>query len=264
MKSKLIHTLIVIFLLITAYNNTYCLPDFIKSIIKYEKLIVNNNAIEDSLSKLINIAKNKIIKQNQYTKDEAFNVCSSIANLLHNEGIKLINVIDSILNDFTKAKGFLFSDCLKNKGFECNSFTLTYYAIAKELDLPLYPILAPKHIFLEWDDGINNFFWEPEYDTLFDASQYIKNHNITKNQIEKRIYLSKLNENQLIANYLLVIIEHLIEIKDYKRAEKLILSSLKLDNNESTLTTYGDLNSLKGNNKKAISTINLSMIYISF
>ncbi len=155
----------------------------------------NNIGISENeyklLDKLLEIAEQNIKPKRNYNFNETISILNQIARIHKIIGIKTP----------LRRSGEPLSIALKEKSFDCENYVVTYLSIAQKLKLPLRPVFAPKHIFLEWNDGKNCFFWETLYNIVKTKEEYINDHFIPEKTIKDGIYLTPINNEKLIANY---------------------------------------------------------------
>ena len=107
-----------------------------------------------------------------------------------------------ITNSDRRLGGGLITQALFDKKFDCGNYSAFYLSIAEKTKLPLFPIFAPGHVTLLWDNGKDHFIWEALYDAILTNEHYIKDHFIPQNSIEKGYYLTKKGNDELIDDYL--------------------------------------------------------------
>ena len=100
----------------------------------------------------------------------------------------------------------------KENKFDCDDFSFIYLAVGEKLNIPLYAVPAPAHIFIRYDkDGKHNslnskdpvnegdFNWETTGDFSFSDSSFIDDEKIPKELIKKGIFMKNLTKLELIA-----------------------------------------------------------------
>ena len=78
---------------------------------------------------------------------------------------------------------------------DCDALSLTYLTLADALGLPLYGVLAPRHMLLRWDDGATSFLWEPTTASEVEADAYA----LSEEARRQGTYLRPLRRPQLLA-----------------------------------------------------------------
>ncbi len=184
------------------------------------------------LDKIIDKAESEIKVKENYSKKEAINILKTISKIHKELGIT------SPLRRY----GEPLSVALHDKSFDCGNYVITYLSIAQKLNLPLYAVLAPQHIFLQWKDRKNNFYWETLYDMESSKEEYIKYHHIPKNCITAGVYLKPINNIELTANYFNTLGVYLLNhTKQIANAYICLKKSYDLDSTEpEVLCAIGD------------------------
>ena len=142
-----------------------------------------------TLEKIISNVESKFPKKQEYSKEEA---------------IKILNTTDKEI----KSLGLEYNE---NK-FDCDDISFIYLAVGEKLNLPLYGVSAPQHLFIRYDkngkhnslnleDSINNedFNWETTYAKICSDEYYKEWLNISEYSIEKKFVLKNLTKLELIA-----------------------------------------------------------------
>ncbi len=85
----------------------------------------------------------------------------------------------------------------------CLGLTLLYLAVAERVGLPLCGVSAPEHFFVRYDDGVTRINIEPTRGgrTLKDRT-YIKGGDISRDSLDRGIYLRSESKRQVIASLL--------------------------------------------------------------
>src|SRR3989344_7128988 len=133
--------------------------------------------------------------EKQYEKKEKYS---------NKEVIKILNTV----NEEIKSFGLEY----KRNKFDCDDFSFIYLAVGEKLNLPLYGVSAPQHLFIRYDkngkhnslnleDSINNedFNWETTYAKICSDEYYKEWLNISEYSIEKKFVLKNLTKLELIA-----------------------------------------------------------------
>ncbi len=83
---------------------------------------------------------------------------------------------------------------LDSGGGNCYSLSLLYLIAADCLGLPIYPVLAPKHIFCRWSDNRNSINIETtQKGESFENYQYVEDLKISKISLQKGVYMKNVN-----------------------------------------------------------------------
>jgi len=113
-------------------------------------------------------------------EDDPRNILSSIGGFLKEE-------------DFRIKNNGLLSDSLQTKIIDCK-LSVLYYSIAERLGLgdKLSLVLAPKHVFVRWNDGENTFNWDATINAEVSDEEYKSRCNIHEQSVIKDVYLRSL------------------------------------------------------------------------
>ncbi|MEK6823790.1 MAG: tetratricopeptide repeat protein [Nanoarchaeota archaeon] len=199
----------------------------------------------NKLDKIINNIKNKFSKKEQYSKDEV---------------IEMLNAINKEIGD-------LEID-IKDGKIDCDDLSFIYLAVGEKLNLNLYGVYAPGHVFIRYDsDGkhdvlnsenpINNedFNWETTNLREYYDKKYIEEEKISKESIENGIYMKNLTKLELLSlgyfnqgNNLFDKKEYNLAIESYDNALKLYPKNFSFIFNKNLVVFSRNLNSTK--NKK--------------
>jgi len=137
----------------------------------------------------------------------------------HNEAVTILKTIYSILKErgFEYEKNGLLNHGLKTKKIDCDNYSIIYLAIAETLNLPIFAVNAPEHIFIRWDpDGKHDaqhpsnpvnksdFNFETTAgsikNTCILTDDYYKfRFNIADKSIAAGVFLKNLNRNETLA-----------------------------------------------------------------
>jgi tetratricopeptide (TPR) repeat protein len=142
------------------------------------------NVIESNyllLDSILADAEDIIEVKDSYTEEEAKIILGKIGDL-----------INRYSNDYELEEYFLFSTSLSKRIKDCYSNVITYLTIAQRMDLPLFAIIAPKHITLLWKNEADSVYWETLSNTETSKDKLIMEHNIAMVSIERGTYLKPL------------------------------------------------------------------------
>lgn len=123
------------------------------------------------LDELVNKISAKILVKEHYTKKEAEVVLESIGNSMAEYGIKVVDTSYSI------------NSSLVSKKLCCYGCSFTYLTVAEKLNLPISAAIAPGHIFVIWNDGENEIWWETTGNFISDKKYYIDYFKLSKGDI---------------------------------------------------------------------------------
>ena len=164
----------------------------IETVLEIEKQYGIEGSTKKALSKFIKIfedVEKAFIKESSYDKNDVI------------EYFKLVNeAIEK--NDISTSSNFFITPELSNKRsfLDCDNLSLIYISIALRLDLPIYPVYAPKHVFIRWlfEDG-SYYNWDPRGKAHHPDSYYIQIFDISETAINKGVYLSNVSLNRALA-----------------------------------------------------------------
>ena len=109
---------------------------------------------------------------------------------------------------------------LVDKGVgNCTSLAILYLAVAQKLGYPIYAVAAPSHFFLRYiDPSLGKPNIEPTSGgRYYSDSSYAKDFNISKNAIERGVYLKTLTNQELLGK---LIRENAVAWMDKKNLER--------------------------------------------
>lgn len=122
------------------------------------------------------------------------------------------------------------SAVLQRKQGYCVGVAAVYLALAQELDLPIFAVSTPSHVFLRYDDGTTRINIETTQMGVAKPDEaYVREGKIPERSIRKRIFLRNLSTDDFLAqvyNNLGVVYS---ERKDYAAAEREYQAALDLD-----------------------------------
>jgi len=168
-------------------------------IIITEPDIVSKKEALFKLDKLIDQAKISLKRRGNYSQWQSENIFRTIYMIL------ITNGYDYKENDF-------LSVGLVNGNLDCDNYTAIYFSIAQVMQFPYYIVNLPKHSTLLWDqdgkhDPLNvkspenkgDYYWETTLGEIRSDSDYIKSHRIPNSSIVNKIFLNKINEDQILS-----------------------------------------------------------------
>lgn len=132
------------------------------------------------LDSIVKECKSKITVKQSYSYEEAIEILSTIGSVIRSHNIKY----DTL---------GLYSEALANKKLDCKFFSLTYLTVGEFLSLPLYSMIAPKHVFINWKDNNNELFWETTDNFEQTRQHYIDSLKIPLNTISSGAYMTGLD-----------------------------------------------------------------------
>jgi tetratricopeptide (TPR) repeat protein len=150
------------------------------------------------LDDIINISINRINTKEEYSKLDALNILKTIDSILDEKGFKNKSTL-------------LLNEGLKKKELDCKNYSLIYLAIGEVLELPIYGVFVPEHMFIRWDkngihDPLNNnllnegdFNWETLDAKVITNNYYINHLDISLDTINNKVFLDNLKREQIIS-----------------------------------------------------------------
>ncbi len=113
---------------------------------------------------------------------------------------------------------FLGSVLVRRRGY-CIGIAALYLALAEQLDMPIFAVATPTHVFLRYDDGTTRINIEPfQQGADLSDEEYLREHRIPEWSVEKGVFLRNLTLEEFLAranNNIGVICS---QRKDYRRA----------------------------------------------
>jgi len=154
----------------------------------------NDFDIQEYMAKINQMADE--LKQRIGGKREPEEVISEINNYLFQE------------EDFYNKGNFFLNKVLDDKKGSSEGLSSLYLALAEQLDLPIYGVILPSrnigsHMIVRWDDGKFKRNIETTYKgEAYTDLDYIIDFNISKESIEKGVYLRNLSKKEVVGNIL--------------------------------------------------------------
>ena len=111
----------------------------------------------------------------------------------------------------------------------CVGVAAVYLAVAEELNLPVYAVGTPSHVFLRYDDGTTRINIETDGGRSVPDQQYISQNRISPVSVQKGVFLEDLTNDRFLAqvhNNLGVIYS---ERREFERAAAEYKKALRLD-----------------------------------
>jgi regulator of sirC expression with transglutaminase-like and TPR domain len=132
--------------------------------------------------------------------------------------------------DLTDPDNLFLSRVLERKQGYCVGIASLYLVLADELDLPLFAVATPSHVFLRYDDGEIRFNIETfQNGAQLTDEEYTREYAIPEASIEKGVFLRNLEPEEFLAqvhNNLGVIYSRR---KDFKNAASQYEQAIRLD-----------------------------------
>jgi regulator of sirC expression with transglutaminase-like and TPR domain len=122
------------------------------------------------------------------------------------------------------------SSVFERKQGYCVGIAALYLLLAERLDLPIYAVATPSHVFLRYDDGVTRINIETlQGGASVPDDQYIREQKIPEESIRRGVFMRNLTTEEFLAqvhNNLGVVYS---ERKDYHAAAREYESALHLD-----------------------------------
>ncbi len=175
--------------------NFYSENDAVELLKIIDDILLNKNFLYDGRICLLSEA----LKQRRLNQDEI----QYIRHLdIKNSGIDFRNKeeYNQIILPDNRHKTHVLKNIHENFHFaECVTFSFIYLGIADVLNLPIYMVLAPSHVFVRWHLKNGYFNWETTSGTIVD-DDYIRNaFNISESSVRSGVYLKSLNWTESFA-----------------------------------------------------------------
>jgi regulator of sirC expression with transglutaminase-like and TPR domain len=153
------------------------------------------------------------------------------------------------------------SRVLERKQGYCVGIASLYLLVAERLNLPIFAVATPSHVFLRYDDGTSRINIETlQQGANIPDEQYIREQKIPQESIRPGIFMRNLTTNEFLAqvhNNLGVIYS---ERQDFKKAAREYEAALDLDSRlAATLYNWGNDLLRQGLNRKAIRRFSKSL-----
>jgi regulator of sirC expression with transglutaminase-like and TPR domain len=147
---------------------------------------------------------------------------------------------------------FLGSVLARRRGY-CIGIAALYLALAEQLDLPIFAVATPTHVFLRYDDGTTRVNIEPfQQGAALPDAHYVREHRIPERSVAEGVFLRNLTVDEFLArahNNLGVIHSHR---KDFGRAAAEYESAARLDARfPAPLYNLGNDRLLQGDHRRA-------------
>lgn len=165
-----------------------------------------------------------------------------------------VNIIEIINSYIYKELGYKYDHklgpaslylnyTLDQKKAVCLTFSLLYLCLAERLNLPLYGVIVPGHMFVRFDDG--NIKFNIDQGGFNSDIYYMQKFRIPQNY--KGAYLKSFNKRKIIGSYLSLLGQHLSVNDYYNRAVEMGKLGLKI--NPDFEESYKLLGNIYNNNR---------------
>jgi regulator of sirC expression with transglutaminase-like and TPR domain len=101
--------------------------------------------------------------------------------------------------ELDRPESLLIDGVLASKRGHCVGLATVYLILAEELELPIYAVATPKHVFLRWDDGHvrRNIELFQEGREVSDEN-YAREQQIPKESIQRGVFLANLRPREFL------------------------------------------------------------------
>jgi len=140
---------------------------------------------EKALNQLIDYILARVPAKENYTATEAERLLQAVGNAIKEYGI-------SYSKDVT-----VFGNALQRREFNCYEYTFTYLTVGNNLNLPLSAAIAPRHVFIIWNDSQNEIWWETTGNFKSSKQYYTEEFNLTPQIISDCSFLTALDSVKL-------------------------------------------------------------------
>lgn len=202
-----------------------------------EGSVVNKRSAEELLKQIskrsdtkINLLETVSLVEELVTKSNPRKEIEQEINSFVNKRLERLNnksprkIIEEIADYLYREEGFTLSPelvkpdityiskVLKSKKGNCLSMSIIWLLLAERLNLPIYPIIAPEHIFLRWISKNARINIETtrfkSKDKTYEPGQnipdsvYIEAFSISKKALKEKVYMTVLTKKEIISAYL--------------------------------------------------------------
>jgi tetratricopeptide (TPR) repeat protein len=142
------------------------------------------------LDSILNSAEKRINPKDSTQKNYPKNIMLEIHKILEDY---------NIVGDYDQEDAYknLLSYSLRNKKFDCDKYSFVFLAIAERLNLPLYAVLLPSHMAIEWADSSHTFYWETTNKSERTKEIYVHTFHLNKYHFKQNMFLNRISKNDL-------------------------------------------------------------------
>ncbi len=153
------------------------------------------------------------------------------------------------------------SRVLERRQGYCVGIAALYLLIAEQLDLPIYTVATPSHVFLRYDDGTTRINIETlQGGANVPEEQYIREQKIPRKSIRRGIFMHNLTTDEFLAQVHSNLGVIYSERKDYVRAALQYERALDLDAHfPAALYNYGNDLLKTGSYRRAVRLFSKSL-----
>ena len=133
-------------------------------------------------------------------------------------------------SDLHDPGNLLVSRVLERRQGYCVGLAALYLALAERLDLSIFAVDTPNHVFLRYDDGVTrNNIETMDRGADRDDADYIRERNIPEASIRRGVFMRALSTDEFIARFRSNLGVVLSERKRYERAARQYRTAMELD-----------------------------------
>jgi tetratricopeptide (TPR) repeat protein len=135
------------------------------------------------LDTIIKECLKKITPKPVYNRYDAIEILHTIGNTLGSMGI----IYDTLK---------FYHEGLLKRRLDCKFYSFTYMTICERLNMPVFGVIVPKHMFIAWEDKKSFFFWEATGNGQRSQKFYVDSLKIQESAIKSGVFLSRFNLKQ--------------------------------------------------------------------
>ena len=146
------------------------------------------------------------------------------------------------------------SRVLQRKQGYCVGIAALYLAVAERLQLPIYAVATPSHVFLRYDDGVTRINIEAlQGGANVSDEQYIREQKIPEKSIRRGVFMRNLSTDEFLAQVYSNLGVIYSERKDFEKAAAEYERALDLDEHcPAALYNYGNDLLKNGSYRRAV------------
>ena len=150
-------------------------------------LFDEDTSVYGTLDAFIDIAKERIPVKKEYSRDDV---------------LEILSTIDGILQELKIPYQFTIylHDGLEQRIGDCDIFSYLYLAVGDALDLPIYAVLIPEHMFVRWElDNGSHINWETTQGKELPDFYYEDGFYVSRRAVDHGLFMRDLNDEELQA-----------------------------------------------------------------
>jgi len=103
-------------------------------------------------------------------------------------------------NDLADPENLFLGPVLVRRRGYCIGIAALHLALAEHIDLPIFAVATPTHVFLRYDDGTTRLNIEPfQQGAALSDEQYVREHRIPVRSVEEGVFLRNLTVEEFLA-----------------------------------------------------------------